>query len=79
MAGSCWQPVMGAAQHRRQRRLRSWWRHKQQSIAAALATLMHHSSGKVHTANDAPLSQKLATRAEEEVEYEPHNAPPAAE
>ena len=65
---------MGAAQRRRQRRLRSWWRHEQQSIAAALATVMHHSSGKVHTAYGAPRSQKLATRAEEEVEYEPHYA-----
>ena len=74
MAESSWQPVMGAAQRRRQRRLRSWWRHEQQSIAAALATVMHHSSGKVHTANGAPRSQKLATRAEEEVEYEPHSA-----
>ena len=74
MAESSWQPVMGAAQRRRQRRLRSWWRHEQQSIAAALATVMHHSSGKVHTANGAPRSQKLATRAEEEVEYEPHHA-----
>ena len=72
MGESCWQPVVGAAQRRRQRRLRSWWRHEQQSIAAALATVMHHSSGKVHTANGAPRSQKLATRAEEEVEYEPH-------
>ena len=74
MAEFSWQPVMGAAQRRRQRRLRSWWRHEQQSIAAALATVMHHSSGKVHTANGAPRSQKLATRAEEEVEYEPHYA-----
>ena len=28
---------------RRQRRLRSWWRHEQQSIAAGLATALHHS------------------------------------
>ena len=33
-----WQPVLSAAQRRKQRRLRSWWRHEQQSIAAALAT-----------------------------------------
>ena len=32
------QPRTGAAQRRKQRRLRSWWRHEQQSIAAALAT-----------------------------------------
>ena len=29
---------------RRQRRLRSWWRHEQQSITAALATALHHSA-----------------------------------
>ena len=29
---------LSAAQRRKQRRLRSWWRHEQQSIAAALAT-----------------------------------------
>ena len=33
-----------AAQRRRQRRLRSWWRHEQHSIAAALATSQHHSA-----------------------------------
>ena len=61
----------GAAQRRRQRRLRSWWRHEQQSVAAALATVMHHSAQQ----NGAPRSQKLATRAEEEVEYETYSAP----
>ena len=30
-------PVTGAAQRLKQRRLRSWWRHEKQSIAAALA------------------------------------------
>ena len=39
-----WQPVTGAAQRRKQCRLRSRWRHEQQSIAAALATLQHHSA-----------------------------------
>ena len=38
------QPVTGAAQRRKQRRLRSWWRHEQQSIAASLATFQYHSS-----------------------------------
>ena len=37
------QPRTGAAQRRKQR-LRSRWRHEQQSIAAALATSLHHSS-----------------------------------
>ena len=35
---------MSATQRRKQRRLRSWWRHEQQSIAAALATFTHHSA-----------------------------------
>ena len=39
-----WQPRTGAAQRRKQRRLRSWWRHEQQSIAAGLATFKHHSA-----------------------------------
>ena len=36
-----WQPVTGAAQRRKQGRLRSWWRHEQQSIAAPLRTTAH--------------------------------------
>ena len=35
---------MSAAQWRKQRRLRSWWRHEQQSTAPALATYQHHSA-----------------------------------
>ena len=42
--------MTGAAQRRKQRRLRSWWRHEQQSIAAALATFQHHSSRGQKTA-----------------------------
>ena len=33
----------GSARRRRERRLRSWWRHEAQSVAAALATAQHHS------------------------------------
>ena len=44
--------------------LRSWWRHEQQSIAAVLATVTHHSHSKVGTANDAPRSQKKVTSTE---------------
>ena len=47
---------------RRQQRLRSWWRHEQQSIAAAsLATYQHHSAprgqGELHgdDPGDLPL------------------------
>ena len=45
-----WQPVTGAAQRRRGRRLRAVWRHEQQSIAQALATFTHHSSRGQRTA-----------------------------
>ena len=44
------QPTSGAAQRRKQRRLRSWWRHKQLSIAAAMATFQHHSAQRQKTA-----------------------------
>ena len=43
-----------AAWRRRQRRLRSWWRHEQQTVAAVLATVTHHSHSKVGTANGRP-------------------------
>ena len=46
---------------RRQRRLRSWWRHEQQTVAAVLATVTHHSHSKVGTANDAPRGQETVT------------------
>ena len=37
----------GAAWRRRERRLRSWWRHEQQSVAMALSAAAHHSYDKV--------------------------------
>ena len=51
----------GTAIWRRQRRLRAWWRHEQQTVAAVLATVTHHSHSKVGTANDAPRSQETVT------------------
>ena len=48
----------GAAWRRRQRRLRSWWRHEQQTVAAVLATVTHHSHSKVGTAYDAPRARR---------------------
>ena len=51
----------GAAWRRRQRRLRSWWRHEQQTVAAVLATVTHHLHSKVGTAYDAPRGQKKVT------------------
>ena len=59
MMDPSWQPVLSAAQRRKQRRLRSWWRHEQQSIAAALATYSHHS---------ALRGQKTARAGEEDHE-----------
>ena len=38
------QPGSGAAQRRRQRRLRSWLRHERMTVAMALAERTHHSS-----------------------------------
>ena len=60
----------GAAWRRRQPRLRSWWRHEQQSVAAALATFTHHS---------APRGQRTArARGGRELKYgrAPEDAPP---
>ena len=51
----------GAAWRRRQRRLRSWWRHEQQTVAAVLAMVTHHSHSKVGTANAALRGQKIGT------------------
>ena len=50
-----------AAKRRRERRLRSWWRHERMSIAAVLATVSHHSYPEVDTKNDAPRGQKTVT------------------
>ena len=44
--------LVSAAQRRKQRRLRSWWRHEQQSIAAVLATVSRHSYSKVDTSTE---------------------------
>ena len=35
---------VGSAWHRREGRLRSWWRHEQQSVAMALSAARHHSA-----------------------------------
>ena len=43
--------------------MRSWFRHEQQSIRMALATVLHHSYDRVHTEYGAPRSQNTAIRA----------------
>ena len=60
----------GAAWRRRQRRLRSWWRHKQQTVAAVLATYQHHS---------APTGTEDGRGARDELHgYAPEDARPQA-
>ena len=44
MAETGWQRVVGAAQRRRAWRLRSWYRHEQQTVRMALAAYTHHSA-----------------------------------
>ena len=41
--------LVSVGQRWKQRRLRSWWRCEQVSIAAALATALHHSARKMIT------------------------------
>ena len=55
----------GSARRRRERRLRSWLRHEQQSIAAVLATVTHHSFGKVGTVSGVLRNLRTATRTRE--------------
>ena len=62
----------GSARRRRKRRLRSWLRHEQQSIAAVLATVTHHSFDKVGTASGVLRNRKTAARTGREEEYETH-------
>ena len=50
---------MGAAQRRRERRLRSWYRHEKQTVRMALATYSHHT---------ALWGQKTARAGEEDNE-----------
>ena len=62
----------GAAKRRRQRRLRSWLRHEQQTVAAVLATVSHHSFQKVDTALDGLRALRTVTSTREGVEHEKH-------
>ena len=58
----------GAAVRRRERRLRSAWRHEQLSVAMALAAAAHHSAQP----NAALRGQKPGTRAKEGEVREEH-------
>ena len=56
--------------------MRSWWRYEQQFIRMAMATLMHHSFGPMHTVSGAPRGQKTATTARREESNEMNDAMP---
>ena len=61
----------GAAKRRRLRRLRSWWRHEQQTVAAVLATYQHHSAPR------GPRTARTGGRARDELHgYAPEDASP---
>ena len=62
----------GSARRRRERRLRLWLRHEQQSIAAVLATVTHHSFDKVGAASGVLRNRKTATKTGKGEEYETH-------
>ena len=61
----------GVARRRRERRLRSWCRHEQQSIRMALGAAAHHSAQQ----HAAPRSQRTGTRAGEGEVFESREAP----
>ena len=61
----------GAEKRRRLRRLRSWWRHEQQTVAAVLATYQHHSAPR------GPRTGRRGEGACDELHgYAPEDAPP---
>ena len=61
----------GAAKRRRLRRLRSWWRHEQQTVAAVLATYQHHSAPR------GPRTARTRGGARDELHgYAPEDASP---
>ena len=56
----------GAAKRRRERRLRSWWRHEAQSVQAAVVSALHHSRDVEPAKYEALWGQKKTTEEEEE-------------
>ena len=56
---------LGAAKRRRERRLRSWLRHEQQGVKAAVAATLHHSAARGvrrPTGRHSPLDSKHTTQ-----------------
>ena len=58
----------GAAQQRRARLVRSWWRHEQRSIAATIATMLHHSAGRKPLPSLVDAATQVQSAAEEMTE-----------
>ena len=57
-----------AAKRRRERRLRSWWRHEAQSVRAAVTTVLHHSCDVGRETYNVLRHQKMTTAREEVVD-----------
>ena len=67
--------MASAARRMRERRMRSWFRHEQQSIRMVLVTASHHSFDRVHAEHAAPRSQRTGTRSGEGEVFESREAP----
>ena len=63
---------VSASRRRRDRRLRSFWRHEQMAVQMVLATVTHHSFGKVGTTHAALWGQKQGRTVQGE-EHELHH------
>ena len=55
-----------SAWRRRQRRLRSWWRHEQQSIVMALAAAQHSAQNRARLVSHNALRSHNTTREDTE-------------
>ena len=64
----------GAAQRRRERRLRAWQRHVRTAVQLVLAEKLHHSAGPVEQ-HDAPRRQKNGRVRQEGEEQDTYGAP----
>ena len=65
----------GATKRRRERRLHSWWRHKQVSIAAELSAAFHHSRDRRQGKHVGLRAQKTDSAVDVEVVQDAHEAP----
>ena len=66
----------GAAKRRRERRLRSWWRHEAQSVQAAVVSALHHSRDVGPAKNEALRGQTTEVEEAGLVTHSRLRAPP---